>query len=669
MGSDEQVPAGGAPIFLISFRHRDAMVATTEQCGWAAVGARRAEGAERRFIASGASVAVIDLRGAVEEGLRAIRLLSDAAEANAAALLALVDLADVGRLDDVYAAGATHYLVAPFEADEYRQAVRFACRLGERVAGRSSGIRRDRTVIDEPLGWQWRRGQKRVTVSRALADMLGCDEDGFALDQAGRVLGAACFREARAAVARVAVGGNATVFVHHHDDRRFVHHVQRAGDGVVVRIEELARVGQDDDALRRDPLTGLADAVSARRWLDRPSAAAGALLLLSVSRLEIVTAAFGRQTGDALLKIVARRIERLALRGERLVARMAGAEFAVGLPGPATAEEAAFLGRSLADAAARPFVAGEHVVELAVHVGVAVAGPGDDGAALLRRASGALAEAKAAEGDPVRLLTERQEAETAAAEQLEIDLRTALAEGQIELLYQPQIAVTTGSIVGVEALARWRHPRLGELGAETLFAAAERSDYLVQLSRHVQERVVAEVTAWPQCLSRLRVAINVTAVEMALPDFADSFLARLDGGGLSRRRVTVEVTEGGLIEDLTGAAAMLAKLRAGGCRVAIDDFGTGYSSLAYLKALPLDYLKIDKKLAQDIAGSPRDRVVVRGVIDMARSLGLSVIAEGVETAEQLSLLAQEGCNVYQGFLSAPPLDLVALEAIVTAQAA
>jgi diguanylate cyclase (GGDEF)-like protein len=411
--------------------------------------------------------------------------------------------------------------------------------------------------------------------------------------------------------------------------------------------------------------------VSARRWLDRPAAGVtgGALLLLSVSRFEIVTAAFGRQTGDALLKIVARRIERLALRGERLVARMAGAEFAVGLPGPVTTEEAEFLGRSLADAAGRPFVAGEHVVELAVHVGIAVATPGEDGTALLRRASGALAEAKATEGDPVRLLTERREAETAAANQLEVDLRTALAEGQIELLYQPQIGVTTGVIVGVEALARWRHPRLGELGAETLFAAAERSDYLVQLSRHVQERVVAEVVEWPEMLSRLRIAINVTAVEMALPDFASGFLARLDKGGLARGRVTVEVTESGLIEDLTAAAAMLARLRAGGCRVAIDDFGTGYSSLAYLKALPLDYLKIDKKLAQDITGSARDRVVVRGAIDMARSLGLVVIAEGVETAQQLSLLAQEGCNIYQGYLSAPPLDLAALTAMVAAQTA
>jgi EAL domain-containing protein (putative c-di-GMP-specific phosphodiesterase class I) len=142
------------------------------------------------------------------------------------------------------------------------------------------------------------------------------------------------------------------------------------------------------------------------------------------------------------------------------------------------------------------------------------------------------------------------------------------------------------------------------------------------------------------------------------------FLDRVDSSGFPRTRLTVEITESGLIDDLAAAAGLLATLRGAGCRVAIDDFGTGYSSLAYLKALPLDYLKIDKRLAQDIAGTARDRVVVRGVIEMARSLGLAVIAEGVETPEQLDLLAKEGCNYYQGFLCAEALSSEALAALV-----
>jgi EAL domain-containing protein (putative c-di-GMP-specific phosphodiesterase class I) len=145
-------------------------------------------------------------------------------------------------------------------------------------------------------------------------------------------------------------------------------------------------------------------------------------------------------------------------------------------------------------------------------------------------------------------------------------------------------------------------------------------------------------------------------------------LALIDEAGISRRRITVEITESELIEDLGAAARLLAELRAAGLHVAVDDFGTGYSSLAYLKALPLDTIKIDRRLAQDIAGSARDRIVVRSVIEMARSLGLAVVAEGVETEEQLTLLAKEGCNYYQGFLCAAPVDARTLRDLLKVKA-
>ena len=280
---------------------------------------------------------------------------------------------------------------------------------------------------------------------------------------------------------------------------------------------------------------------------------------------------------------------------------------------------------------------------------------GDDPAALLRRASAALAEAKAGESAPVRVLEEGAESATARDDRLEVDLRRALDQDEIEIRFQPQVSVTSGAIVGVEALARWNHPHYGELGAATLFSVAEGSDYLAQLSDHVQRKAIVAAAAWPEALAHLRLSVNITAADIVRPGFAAQFLALVRESGFAPERLTVEVTESGLIEDLAGAASLLAELRGGGLRVAIDDFGTGYSSLAYLKALPLDYLKIDKRLCQDIAGSTRDRIVVRSVIDMARSLGLDVIAEGVETEEQLGLLAEEGCTLYQGFLCSPPV--------------
>jgi EAL domain-containing protein (putative c-di-GMP-specific phosphodiesterase class I) len=269
-----------------------------------------------------------------------------------------------------------------------------------------------------------------------------------------------------------------------------------------------------------------------------------------------------------------------------------------------------------------------------------------------------------AETAPIRVLDSGAQSDSARGDQLEVDLRRALDKDEIEILFQPLVSITTGRIEGAEALARWRHPTFGELGAATLFSVAERSDYMVQLSDHVQRKAVLAAAAWPESLSRLRLSVNITAADIVRPGFASQFLELVEDSGFDVRRLTVEVTESGLIEDLNAAAYLLANLREGGLRVAIDDFGTGYSSLAYLKALPLDYLKIDKRLCEDITGSPRDRVVVRSVIDMARSLGLGVIAEGVETEEQLGLLAEEGCNLYQGFLCSKPVPAARLAELV-----
>jgi diguanylate cyclase (GGDEF)-like protein len=391
------------------------------------------------------------------------------------------------------------------------------------------------------------------------------------------------------------------------------------------------------------------------------------LLLVAFTRFDMINAAFGRSTGDVLLEAVAERIEPLVIEhaGARgFMARMGGPEFMVTLDGLDETEREA-LANHIVERIERPFVANGHMVSLDCRIGIVESGPDESVTELLRRANGALAEARASEGGPVRSMTTADEGAALFDAGLQADLRRALDRDEIEILFQPQLSIASGRVIGVEALARWQHPDHGELGAQTLFAVAERSDYLTILSAHVQRRAAMMAAAWPDALGGLRLAINLTAADITRAGFVGGFFDMIDASGFPRSRLTVEVTESGLMEDLAVAATVLAELRAGGCRVAIDDFGTGYSSLAYLKALPLDYLKIDKQLAGDISGSTRDRIVVRGVIDMARSLGLAVVAEGVETEEQLALLAAEGCNYYQGFLFAEPVsvdDLVRLVA-------
>ena len=666
-----------APLFILSFRHRDELTRLAESAGWQPIAARRAESAEARFAASGAAVAVVDARGALEEGVEAVRAIGEAAEANAAALLVLLSRNDGGALDALHRHGATHFLVSPFSEAQLLHALQFALRHAERAGHGLS--RRAGEAAGDDASWRWQPGSRTVELSAALARKAGlAEEEGrrIGLTRLFRRLDPEGRRAARGAILRVMATGEATAFAHADAEAagtRIAHHVRLEPEGEIVGRAETIAPADAPSGGSRDPLTGLSDGRAARAWIEAQLAHSPAdgpvvMLLLSVSRYDAINAAFGRAVGDAVLQAAARRIERQVEADGRgiVAARMAGAEFAVLLAPPAALGDGRFLAGELVEAIGRPFMSGDHVIALGSRAGVAASKPGDDAAALLRRASVALAEAKASDSQSVRVLEEGEESETERGERLEVDLRRALARDEIEIRFQPQVAVATGAIVGVEALARWSHPQYGELGAATLFGVAERSDYLAQLSDHVQRRAIAEAAAWPEALQRLRLSVNITAADIHRPGFADQFLELVRESGFPAERLTVEVTESGLIEDLSGAAALLAQLRGGGLRVAIDDFGTGYSSLAYLKALPLDYLKLDKRLSQDIAGSTRDRIVVRSVIDMARSLGLGVVAEGVETEEQLALLAQEGCTIYQGFLCAPPLDADALAAMLGA---
>jgi diguanylate cyclase (GGDEF)-like protein len=672
---------GSSPLFILSFRHRDELTATAESAGWQPIAARRADNAESRFIASGASVAVVDARGALPEGREGVRVLGDPAEANAAALLVLLSRGDSEALEEFHAAGATHFLVSPFSEQQFLQAVQFAQRHAERVGGRRPLRQGDGGRREAAASWRWQPGSSSVELSPALARKAGLgDEKGqrISLMELFRKLDPDGRRAARGAVDRLLATGQNTAFAHADADAegaRLAHHLRAEGGGIVGRTEAILPL-ESEAGQSRDAMTGARDARAARAWIAQQLAAgAGAqpalvVLLLAVSRFDTINAAFGRSTGDAVLQAAARRMERLvdADGRRRLVARLAGAEFAVLLAAPTSLNEGRFLAGQLVEAIGRPFMSGDHVIALGSRAGVVASAPGDDAAALLRRASLALAEAKAAETGAVRVLEAEAASESALGDRLEIDLRRALDQDEIEILFQPQVSVTSGRILGAEALARWRHPEYGELGAVTLFNVAERSDYLVQLSDHVQRKAVSAAAAWPEALAGLRLAVNITAADIVRPGFAALFLDLVAASGFDPARLTVEVTESGLIEDLGAAANLLAGLRQGGLRVAIDDFGTGYSSLAYLKALPLDYLKIDKHLCEDITGSVRDQVVVRGVIDMARSLGLEVIAEGVETEEQLALLAREGCTLYQGFLCSPPVDAERLAELVEARA-
>ena len=241
-------------------------------------------------------------------------------------------------------------------------------------------------------------------------------------------------------------------------------------------------------------------------------------------------------------------------------------------------------------------------------------------------------------------------------------LAAAIAEGAIELRFQPQIEPVSGRIVAVEALARWT----GEPDAEALFRRAARARLEERLSRLVQRQALRQVGQWRGPLAGIGLSLNIIAEDLERDDYPDWLLAELVAAGVEPDRLTLEIVESSLIADRPAVAIRLARLRAAGIRIAIDDFGTGYSCLAYLTALPIDKLKIDRALIADLVGGSRDRILVKALIRLAAELGLDVIVEGVESRAQLQYLAEWGCDLYQGFLGAGALDEVELARFVEA---
>jgi len=434
-----------------------------------------------------------------------------------------------------------------------------------------------------------------------------------------------------------------------------------------------------------DRLTGLAIGEQLEQWIadvhDMPSPAPVFVIAIGIGRLAPLNAAYGRDIADQALAAAAARLAQLVdsraeLAGpgqSRLLARLAAAEFALALATTQELVQVRELATTMTQAFHAPFVIGDHVIHLSARAGIAFAevpyanaadrqaAPAlqvDAAAALLRRATSALASARTHEAGHVEVFTPHPAGDplTRMAD-LEAELHRAIDGGGIQLLYQPQLDLADGRIIGVEALVRWEHPQLGLLPAETVLETAASAELAVRLGRHIRVRAMSDAARWTGVLAGLKLSVNVTAADLTDPRFSEALDLALDSSGLARERLVLEVTEGALIDDVRGAARLLESLRATGVRVALDDFGTGYSSLAWLAHLPIDAIKLDRAFALGLTATKRERMVVETLIQLSHQLGLSVVAEGVEDDAQLETARLAGCEAVQGFRVAPPMTI------------
>ncbi|MEL0252434.1 MAG: bifunctional diguanylate cyclase/phosphodiesterase [Novosphingobium sp.] len=405
----------------------------------------------------------------------------------------------------------------------------------------------------------------------------------------------------------------------------------------------------------RDALTGLPGMATARTWLATHEHGYVHAMLLGLHRLRSVNLAYGQAGGDLALAEIARRIADFAqdeFDSDSLVARVGGGEFLVGFDSPISRERWQWLAEALVRRISRSLPMRGDVLHLVPRAALLRAMPGESGAALIDRLDQALESLQQQAGRRIMWADGSHRARGRSAARLEADLIGAMARDEIGILFQPQYRVDDGTLAGVEALARWDHPQLGRIGAETLFAIAERGDHVAQLSRHIAGKALSLAKDW----SGLAVSLNVTAEDLADDAFAAEVRTMMTSTGFAPDRLTLEVTEHALVADFAGSAGALAELAAEGVRIALDDFGTGYANFRTLKALPLDTIKLDASLLREADSDSCDRAILTAIVAMARALSLKVVCEGVERDSQLEVLQQEGCDTFQGFLRSGPIS-------------
>jgi len=429
--------------------------------------------------------------------------------------------------------------------------------------------------------------------------------------------------------------------------------------------EEKARERQLEYLARNDALTGLSN----RAWFAsqlghvvqeaRASGEHAAVLLLNLDRFKDVNDSYGPTTGDEVLKHIARQVQS-ALRPGDVLGRLAGDELAVVARHLRHADGAAAVARSLIAAVAEPWRSPDGFeVVVGVSVGICMFPEHADSAELLLQGAHAAVYGAKAQGRGAWCFF--HEAMTQAARErlaLESRLRLALAQGHLMVVYQPQVDIATGRILGAEALVRWNDPEEGMISPARFIPVAETSGMIGPLGEWVLREVCRQGQQWrAQGLPDLTLAVNVSPRQFHLTDLAGCASGALADSGFPAELLELEITETALAERTEEEARqVLTRLRGLGLRIAVDDFGTGYSSLAQLKRFPIDVLKIDQGFIRDIPQSEDDMAISAAIIAMGHSMGLSVLAEGVETEGQLAFLRERGCDAYQGYLCSRPLS-------------
>jgi diguanylate cyclase (GGDEF)-like protein len=617
------------------------------------------------------------------------------------AILIATGHTDKATIDRAFEVGATDYVSKPLDWPLLQHRVRFLLRAHEAFAELSESEHRlsNAQRLARIGDWEWDLEEREMLWSAQVYEILGVPQRPGAASLAAYF--GAIHPEDRPAVEKALGAAEAEsrgfsldsrIVLPGSGEERIVHHVvevnaghTRAAGRIMGTLQDITTERRAEERLRYlatyDTLTALPNRRLLVDHLERSLKYAQqrddvlALLCIDIDRFKRINDSHGHAAGDRLLQAVTERLLSClrstdfvsrAEPGGPVLSRLAGDEFTVVLRRIRSSEDTSIAARRILEALRAPFPVDDGEVSLGASIGIALfPGDGDNAETMLRNAQAAIDAAKQRGGSVYQFFRESMNERRSRTLRIETLLRLGLAHGEFSLVYQPQLEVSSGRVVAVEALARWQCPELGPVGPTEFIPVAEESGLILELGIFVLRETCRQLAAWQRLGGpTVIVAVNVSSRQLHDPDFASSVEALLREERTDPSLLEFEITESALLVDDAAVLETLARLRALGIRLALDDFGTGYSSLSHVVRLPIDAIKIDRSFVAALGSASRGAAIVAGVVALGRQLGLRVIAEGVESSEQSTALEALGCDVLQGFHVAEPLPAEALAAFL-----
>lgn len=662
--------------------------------GYQVVEAPDAERGLEQFARGGVDLVLLDVILPGMNGFEACaRLRAHAAGANVP-IIVMTGLDDRDSIASAYDSGATDFITKPITWDLLPYRVRYALRASDafqEILRSGSLLSRSQSMAN--MGsWEWRRAADSMAWSDEMHRIIGTTPGSF--DAPARtILLTHVHADDRMLVERALAGAMDHGLAYSIEFRivqpngmvrRLLEQtsIERLADETIIAVHGIRRdITEQSDANERirslaffDPLTGLANRSLFRNMVQHRLANHSgqgtrcAVLIVDIDRFKLINETLGPQIGDEVLKAVGlllRDCLRAAdLKGstrqapaEERIARLGGDEFTILLGDIIDPQQANQVAQRIVRALGDPIIVGGHELTVSASVGISMTpNDGHDTDSLLRNAGTAMHAAKQDLQHRIRFYDSAMSAAISHKVLIETELRRAIPQGQMRVHYQAKVDVRSSCVVGAEALLRWMHPDRGLTGPLEFIPIAEESGLIVPLTQWVINEVCRQLGAWRTEGRRLvPISINLDASSLQSPVLVDSVAETLKEHGLHASAIEFEVTESSLMRDLDQASRTLQALRNIGVKLSIDDFGTGYSSLTYLKRFPVDVLKVDRSFVKDLPANTNDAALTTAIIAMGHSLDLELIAEGVESWEQVDFLAARRCFLVQGFLFAKPL--------------